>query len=243
MRIQKPLFPEGPHLAHAIVVHPPSGIAGGDALTIDFTLHEGARALITTPGATRWYRTRGAMASQNVHLHAGAKAVLEWLPMESIVYDGARASMSVDVRLEADATFIGMETLCLGRTASAESFRTGECSLATHIVRDGAPLWIERGSIVGNDRLLSSPIGLAGHPVVGTLLAASARVDADLLTACRHESPVVGEGAITSVPGLLIARYLGPGCEPAREWLARVWSRLRPALTGCEPMMPRIWST
>src|ERR1043165_2423122 len=64
--VQKPLYPEGPEVCHAIVVHPPGGIAGGDELTLDVDAQAGANALLTTPGAAKWYRTRGPAAKQQL---------------------------------------------------------------------------------------------------------------------------------------------------------------------------------
>lgn len=243
LHLQKPLYPEDPAVCHAILVHPPAGIAGGDVLEVDVDVATGAHALVTTPGATKWYRTRGPVATQSVRLRVAERAVLEWLPQESIVFAGAKAHMTWDVSLARDATFVSMEVLCLGRPASGERFDRGEIATSTRFVRDGAPVWIERGVVQGNDRLLDSPMGFAGEPVVGTLLAVSPDVDASLRDACREIAPRAGRGAVTLLPGLLVARYLGPSCEPARSWLSAVWSRLRPVLTGRAPTTPRIWNT
>lgn len=241
--VQKPLYPEGAGVCHAIVVHPPAGIAGGDHLAIEVHARARAHALITTPGATRWYRTPRAGSQQTVRIIAEPRSVVEWLPQESIVFDGARSTMVVTAELCGDAVYVGMDVVCLGRTASGERFRHGWLVTSTRIVRDGRTLWLERGEIAGEDPLLDSPAGLAGQPVTGTLLAAAPEIGAAELAACRTEQPAAGRGAATLLPGLLVARYLGPACEPGRDWLARIWSRLRFALTGREPTVPRIWRT
>jgi urease accessory protein len=243
LRIQKALHPEGPRVCHAIVVHPPGGIAGGDALAIDVDVGAGAHTLVTTPGATRWYRTSGMRAQQTVHIAADAGSIVEWLPQESIVFHGARAELLLVASLASDAVFIGIDMLCLGRIASGERFRTGSIATSTRIVRDGQPLWIEQGRVDGGDPLLDSPIGFAGQPVTATLLVAAPGISAKHVDACRTLEPAIGQGAVTLLPGLLVARYLGPACEPGRDWLARCWSLLRLALTGCEPAIPRIWRT
>jgi urease accessory protein len=243
LHIQKSLHPEGVGICHAVLVHPPAGIAGGDTLAIDVVAGAGAHALITTPGATKWYRSLRLPARQAVALELAAGSVVEWLPQESIVFDGANAHLSLAARLAGDAVLIGMETICLGRTAAGERFRSGFLSVLTDVARDGVPLWRERGEAHGGDPLLASPIGLAGEPVTGTLFAVALHVDDALVDACREEKPAVGRGALTRLPGVLLARYLGPACEPCRQWMFRLWSRLRPALTGHEAIRPRIWST
>src|SRR5258706_14626091 len=78
--VQKPLYPEGDAVCHAIVVHPPAGIAGGDELEIGVRAAEGAHALLTTPGAGKWYRSGGAWARQRIEFDARGGACIEWLP-------------------------------------------------------------------------------------------------------------------------------------------------------------------
>jgi urease accessory protein len=240
--VQKALYPEGEAVCHAIVVHPPAGVAGGDALALDARLGEGAHALLTTPGAGKWYRSAGPWAEQRIGFDVAPGACLEWLPQENIVFDGARATLSSEVRLAGDARFIGWEITCLGRTGSGERFTRGELRLATRVTRDGAPLWIERGTIAGGGALLRSPAGLAGQPVTGTLVATLAP-DGELLSRLREAAPAAGGGAVTRLPGLLVARYLGASSEAARAYFAALWGLIRPALAGRAAAMPRIWRT
>lgn len=243
LRVQKALYPEGEGVCHAIVLHPPAGIAGGDALRIGVELDVGAHALLTTPGAGKWYRSAGASASLAQRVAVAEGAVCEWLPQESIVYDGALGTLETVVELSGDAAFIGAEMLCFGRTGSGERFTHGSLTLATRIRRDGRPLWLERGCVEGGSPLLGSPVGLAGEPVVGTLLVASPRCDAALRDACREVVPAAGQGAVTLLPGLLVARWLGPACEPGRAWFTALLGVVRPAVAGRPMRVPRIWNT
>jgi urease accessory protein len=244
--VQRPLYPEGEAVCHTILVHPPAGIVGGDHLAFCVTLGEGAHVLLTTPGAGKWYRSAGGDTppgrfDQRIELATGA--LCEWLPQESIVYDGAVGEQTLSVELAGDACFIGTEMLCLGRSGSGERFTRGALTLSTRIRRDGRPLWLEAGRIEGGGALLDSPAGLAGQPVVGTLLAASPRVDEALRDACRQIEPAAGEGGVTLLPGLLVARWLGPQAEAGQHWLRALWQVLRPALAGRAANSPRIWNT
>ena len=247
LRVQKALYPEGEGVCQAIVLHPPSGIAGGDHLLISATVGAGAHAQLTTPGAGKWYRSGGPEASQRLELTVEEGAALEWLPQETIVFDGARARMETRVRLAADSRFIGWDILCLGRAAAGERFEHGRFDLLCRVERGGAPIWLERGGFDGADPMLASPAGWAGHGVGGTLLCAFPdlpRQAEGLLEALRAIAP--GDGAshgITALPGVLVARYLGDNSEAARLWFARLWQTLRPACCGRPAVPPRIWNT
>jgi urease accessory protein len=242
LAVQKPLYPEGDGVCHAIVLHPPGGIAGGDELEIAVRASDHAHALLTTPGAAKWYRTAGPWASQSLTIEAGEGARVEWLPQETIVFDGALASMKTEVRLAAGACYLGWEILCLGRSGSGEHFARGACRLEASLQRDERLLRIERGTIDGGSPLLESAAGLAGQTVCGTLLAAAGELQA-LLAPCRELKPESGAGAVTLLPGVLVARYLGASSEAAKCYFTQLWRLLRPAVAGIEAREPRIWST
>jgi len=239
--VQKPLYPEGEGICHAIVVHPPGGIAGGDELSLDVKAKQDAAALLTTPGAAKWYRSAGAQASQRLAFHVQGR--LEWLPQETIVFDGALARTSCDVELSAGAGLIGWDIVCLGRTGSGERFARGSYRSAVRVRREGRLLWLERARIEGGGRLLDSPAGLDGRPVFGTLFASFPNLDAKILDPLRRKKPADGAAAVTLLPGILLARYLGGSSEAARRYFVELWRILRPAASGREAVEPRIWRT
>jgi urease accessory protein len=236
--VQKPLYPEGPEVCHIIVVHPPGGIAGGDELVVDVKTAKEASVVLTTPGAGKWYRSAGPWAKQRLSFDvAGA---LEWLPRETIVFDAAFAALECEVNLEDDARYIGWEVVCLGRTGSGERFGKGEVRIETSVARNGKPLFFERGRIEGGGPLMRSPAGLGGRTVFGTLIAFAGRIEMNLLAECRKQVP---ECAVTLLPGLLVARYLGDSSEQAMHCFTALWSLLRPELVGRPAVAPRIWRT
>ena len=239
--VQKALYPEGESVCHAIVVHPPGGIAGGDELEIAARVGASAAALVTTPGAAKWYRSGGPRASQSVALRVDGE--LEWLPQEAIVFDGALADARMRIDLSASARYVGWDLVCLGRTGSGERFSRGRYRFGTELRREGRLLWLERGRLDGGSPLLASPAGLGGRPVFGTLLAAAEAVTPELVAACRECAPREGEGAVTRLPGVLAARYLGASSEAARAYFTDLWRILRPALLGRVAEPPRIWRT
>jgi urease accessory protein len=239
--VQKPLYPEGRDLCHAIIVHPPGGIAGDDELSLQVKAGAGASALLTTPGAAKWYRSSGPWARQDLRsdVHGG----LEWLPQETIVFDGALAQSALEVDLAPAATLIGWDLVCLGRTGSGERYARGSYRSRIEVRREGRLLWLERGRADGGAALLDSPAGLNGMPVYGTLFASSPNLNQDLLGELRKAGPESGRGAVTMLPGILLARYLGDSSEAARRYFIALWRVLRPALNGREATEPRIWRT
>ena len=233
--VQKPLYPEGAEVCHAIVVHPPAGIAGGDELELNAATAESARSVLTTPGASKWYRSAGPWARQRLRFDVAG--TMEWLPRETIVFDGALAQLDCEIELRGGGHYLGWEVMCLGRTGAGERFAKGEIRIDTKIARDGRLLWLERGRIEAGGRLMGSAAGLAGRSVVGTLVATLDGADPALVAKCRQLA------AVTCLPGLLVARYLGDSSEEAMEKFAQAWEVLRPAVAGRDAVRPRIWST
>jgi urease accessory protein len=243
LRVQKALYPEGPNTCHAVLVHPPGGIVGGDELAIDVTVGEHSHALLTTPGATKWYRSAGELASLRTKLAVAKGGVLEWLPQETLVFDGARAKVETRVELAYGACLIGWDVVVLGRTASGERFASGEFRQSLEIWLDGELAWCERAVLAGGSRALHSGALLAGAPVFATLLVAGAAVDDGQLAACRAVAGVGDDAAVTRLPHVLCARYRGDSAQDARTYLASLWRALRPACIGRAAVPPRIWST
>ena len=243
LRVQKALYPEGPEVCQAIVVHPPGGIVGGDTLAIDIDAGAGAHAQITTPGAAKWYRSAGPWARSTTLLRVGPGALVEWLPQESILFDGACASISLRVELAPEARFLGWEITCLGRTASNERFNRGSLRQALDLVRNGAQLFCERVALDGGDYALQSGAILANAPVFGTLVTTGAAITDEMLAACRAIECSGGDSAVTRLPEAFVARYRGDSASAARTYFANLWRLLRPLIAGRDAVIPRIFST
>lgn len=249
LRVLASLYPEAPLVCHNVLVHPPGGIVGGDELRIGASLGEGAHALITTPGATRYYRSTGAAATQTVQAALADGARLEWLPLETIAYSGCIAHNKLRFVLAPGAEMIGWDVLALGLPASDQAFERG--SFTQNIELPGR--WLERGVIAADDtRLLDSPLGWAGHRVMGTLWFASggampdARRDA-LLDEARGVMDThllrPTAGVTSAHDGVVVLRALAPRVEPLMNLLIAVWAGWRRAAWRLEGCTPRVWRT
>jgi urease accessory protein len=249
LRVLRSLHPEGPAICHSVIVHPPGGIVGGDQLAIEADLAGRAHALVTTPGATRFYRSAGALAAQYVRLRLADDARLEWLPLETICHAGALAESRLTFELSPRAELIGWDLLALGLPASDADFDHGR--VTQHIEQPG--VWLERGTIAAADwRLLDSPLGWDGRRVLATLWFAcgaplvSARRDA-LVEAARDAAAahaLAASSGCTAPNGqTVVLRVLAPRVEPAWTLLTQVWQRWRVLAWQLAAPLPRLWQT
>ncbi|MDQ1811778.1 urease accessory protein UreD [Massilia sp. CCM 9210] len=240
LRVQKPLYPEGPRICHAIVVHPPGGVVGGDRLAVGVAAGDASHAFLTSPGAAKWYRANGKISRQDVLIEAGAGAAVEWMPQEAIFFNGAHVALEQRVELAANACYIGCDILCFGRRASGETFDSGTITQHTQIRRGGKLLWWEQGALHGGSAAMHSPLGLNGASVCATLVGVGKPAGGALIDAMRALDPALG---ITQIKSVFVARYLGNDSEGARRAIFSVWQLLRPHLLGCAAPLPRIWTT
>jgi len=242
--VQKALYPEGDGICHAVIVHPPGGIAGGDQLQLHVQMDDGAHALLTTPGAGKWYKANGLTASQSLQFAVAEDALLEWLPQETILFDAAQVQMLARIELAGTARYAGWEVMCLGRRAAAERFKAGCWQQRIEIFRAGEMIWGDYADVRGDDPLLLSPVGMNGRSVVGRLVIAAGSTPPDILARCRE---VAGSSddlfAVSALPEILVATYLGDNAEAVRKYFERLWAILRPWYANVAAQRPRIWNT
>ncbi|MFD1711930.1 urease accessory protein UreD [Ottowia sp. GY511] len=251
LRVLQSLYPEGDAVCHNVLVHPPGGIVGGDVLDIRVSVGEGAHGLVTTPGATRFYRSEGEAGVQRAALQVAGGGRLEWLPQEAICYSGCQAENHLTLDVAPGGELMGWDITALGLPLADQPFAAG--SLLQHIEVPGG--WLERGKIAASDqRLLESPLGLGGHRclasvffVAGAPLDRTRREQAlDAARAALGEptAQAAWDGGVTSPePRVLVARVAAPVVEPAVAALRRVRGAWREVLWGLPDVVPRIWAT
>ena len=224
----------------AVVATTSGGIVGGDRMAVTATAADGARALVTMQAAEKVYRSAGPDATVDVRLSAGVGAWLEWLPQETILFEGARLRRTTRVDLAADACALAGEMIVLGRIARGERMATGLVRDAWEVRREGRLVWADAlhvdGDVAG---AIDAPAGLGGAVAIATVVLASPGAPA-LRDAVRDLLPAAGAGA-TVVAGLLLVRLMGPDPAVVRAGFAKVWSELRTAAGGCPAALPRIW--
>ncbi len=238
LKVQRPFYPEG-DVCHVYVLHPPGGVVAGDLLTIAVNAATKSSALITTPAAGKFYRSNGKLAQQLATLTVAAGASLEWLPQETIIYEGARMASELHLELAAGSRFIGWEMLALGRPAANESFTTGEARMIWQIFRSGELFYRER--LIIDAQAFAANWGLNGRSACGTLFACPA-TSAQLESVQQLIGDSEGRG-VTLIDDMLICRALDSRADQLREFFQQVWRTLRPDVVQRDACTPRIWAT
>ena len=249
LRILQSLYPEGDAICHNVLVHPPGGLVGGDTLEIAIHGAAGSHALVTTPGATRFYRSAGDQALQDTRITLDTGARLEWLPLEAICHTACLAENRLRMALAPGAEMMGWDVTALGLPHAGQPYESG--SFQQHIEMPG--VWLERGRIDASDTLLmASPLGLAGHKCLASIFFCAgtplerARVQAAL--ACARDvlqaHPLANTAGATSPNGqVVVVRVLAPLVEPAMDLLRKVWAAWRQEMWALPGQLPRIWAT
>jgi urease accessory protein len=244
LQVQRPFYPDGRAGCHVYVLHPPGGLVGGDCLVLDVTADRGAEALLTTPAATKFYRSAGARAEQSVSIAVAKGGVVEWLPQETIVFGGANGESTVRVDVEHGGHFFGWDVCCFGRPASGDRYATGRFVQRLELCVDGHPVCVERAEYEASSPVMQRRVALAGFPVTATFVAVTDRTElAERVRAVLPQPNGTDSFSVTARRRVLVCRYLGESAPRAREGFARAWGVLRTALLGRTAHLPRIWAT
>jgi len=248
LRILQSLYPEGDPVCHNVLVHPPGGLVGGDTLDLQVRAAAGTHGLITTPGATRFYRSDEALALQRTHLALADDARIEWLPLETICYSGCRAENRLTLELAPQAQVMGWGVTALGLPHADQPFVDG--FVQQHIELPG--VWLERGRVDAADTLLlNGPAALAGMRCWATmyLVCGQAMDRAYKTTALDSARDVIAAHALAATAGAtspnaqtVVVRVVAPQVEAVVGLLRRIRLAWRVQLWNLVASTPRIWA-
>jgi urease accessory protein len=243
------LFPaaEAGDIALAVLLTTSGGLVAGDRLAISVRLEDGAAAHVTAAAAEKIYRSTGATTIVTQHLTVGEGGWLEYLPPETILFDGARLRRNTRIELSPGAGFLGGGILVFGRQARGERLTHGLVNERWEVWRDGAVVWGDALHLDGDvAATIADPACFAGAAACATLiLAPPAGEPAAFLEPARNvqvrcSAPGMQAGA-TVVSGLLVARWLAQDALPLRRAYADLACHLREAAMGLPPRLPRLW--
>jgi len=241
LRVLFPRVPAG-DVVEAVLINTGGGVVGGDRLEVALEAGPGARVRATTQAAEKVYRSAGRSSALEVRLAVGRDAWLEWLPQETILFDGCRIGRQLVLDLAPGARALAGEVLVFGRAAHGETLTRGSVSDRWWLRRGGHLLWAEALRLEGAlAPCLAAPFGFAGARAMATLVY----VGEDAASWLEPARELVGSGevisGVTSLPGVLIGRWLGADAHVLRIGYGRFVARFRALVAGLPPRLPTVW--
>jgi len=244
LKIQRSFYPEGQEICHSIILHTAGGMVGGDRLSQTINLQPETQVLLTTPAASKIYRSSGETAQNTINIEIQEQAYLEFIPREMIIFNGAIFSQNLRVNLAPNACYLGWEITRFGRTARGEIFNQGQWKSCTEIWQNGCPVWVDRQGFIANEEILNSPHGLGGKPVIATLTWVGQPVSEDIVKNIRQlwsQRETSSQAGVTQLISGLLCRYRGNSTQEVINWFTDVWQLLRQNYTGKSIVKPRVW--
>ena len=241
MRILTPRAANG--VPEAVIANLAGGIAGGDRCEVGVAVGPGAEAVVSGQTAEKVYRAIDAPAEWTTRLTLGPGATLEWLPQETILFDGAQLGRRIEVDMANDARLLAVETLVFGRAAHGERMVRGGLADRWRIDRDGRPVWRDALRIGSGvfESVAAAEAGLRGARVSATLIYAAPDAAERLEDLRRLLSGMSAFAGASAVRGLVAVRFLAPEGGAFKRELAEFLGALRASVFDRPALAPRVW--
>jgi urease accessory protein len=241
LSVQRPFYPEN-ECCHVYLLHPPGGVVGGDQLELKIQSDEKSHALITAPGANKFYQSAGEYAQFNQYLKLEQNACLEFLPHENIYFPGARVNALTHIDARQDSRLIFWEKHCFGLPASQQIFSDGLITNHLQLRIDDQLVLNEKQRVDAQE--IENTSGFRGFAVTATLLIVAPDLDKQIVEVCRDLALSEGYVGITRPDQrFVVIRYLGPNTQTLNRFFISLWEQCRPLVMQREPCAPRIWNT
>ena len=242
--LQRPYYQEF-NRPSVLVIHPPGGIVGGDVLELNVKLKDGSKGLVSTPAATKFYRSKGRLAKQIQKIEMDNECELEWLPQETLFFDQSVAENVLSFHLNnSNNKLIAWDIVGLGRPASGEGFDNGSLAQSLELMIEGSLVFVDRLNIDQESLLVQSKAGLNGCMLSATAIFYYDDVKAmqKLKEGLQAQDWPIHVG-VSQMDGLIVLRVLGQELDGVKAVLYRAWQIARPIVLGVPVTKPRIWNT
>jgi len=219
----------------AVIINTAGGAAGGDRFDFDFTAGKGTSLVVTTAAAEKVYRTLGPETNIGVTLDVAAGATLSWLPQETILFDRARLSRTIDVTLAPDARLFLAEGIVFGRSGMGETVDEGTLFDRWRVRRGGRLIYAETVRLDGaiSARLAQPAVAKGGIALATVLVVPGEQVAVEAVRALQDR--FIGEVGASAWSGVAAVRLCAADGAALRHDLVHVMTALRGSL-------PRIWT-
>ena len=225
--------------ALAMLLNTAGGLTGGDRVALSVAADAAASVTVTNAAAEKIYRSLGADCEVAVTLDVGDGAWLEWLPQETILFDGARLRRDLIARVAATGRLLASEMSVFGRVARGERWTNGAMRERWHVERGGALAWYDALRLGGD--AVAKPAGFAGAEAFATAAYIGADAAIHLPLARELTDGLSCRDGATLVNGILLARFIG-AADAVRAGLATYVGALRHAAAGLPATPPRAWT-
>ncbi|NQV82997.1 MAG: urease accessory protein UreD [Rhodospirillales bacterium] len=244
LRVMFPTPPAGEPPC-AVLITTSGGMVGGDRLDISVTAGPDTTAMAMAGAAEKVYRSAGEDSRINVRLSVQQNGCLEWLPQETILFDGARLRRRTIVDLQPGARILAGEILVFGRIASGERMSQGLIREAWELRRDGRLVWADALHLDGDmEAVFANPACFDGATAMATAIYSGD----DAAQYLEQARALLGEGTehlrcgATVINGVLVLRWLGRDAEPLRRAFGKFWAAFRHASGSLPATLPRLWN-
>jgi urease accessory protein len=242
LKVQRVLYDRPKSIAQTIILHTAGGMVGGDRLNISVDLGANTHSLITTAASSKVYFSEKLPQYQLVNQKVDSNSILEWLPQETIIFNGANYHQESIVELAENAIWMGWEIFRFGRTARGEKFLSGQWKSRTTVTRNQLPLWIDQQYFLGSEETTTSYHALANYPILGSFALVGKVIDSPLITEMRDLFP--GDRhkiGVTQLMEGVLCRYRGDSSTEVKRWFIAVWKLLRTSQYQLAATTPRVW--
>jgi urease accessory protein len=243
LRVFRPNAPSD-DLPNAVLLNTSGGIVGGDRVEVEVRMEPGAAVLITSQAAEKAYRSAGTAATVTTRLDLGDCTLLEWLPQETILFDGARLRRSLSVEATTEARLLAADMLVFGRRARGERFRRGVLHDRVEIHVGDRLVWADALHLAPEPGALAeAPFGLAGAGALATCFYLAPDAEGHIAMARELADAQDVRSGATCIGPVLVVRWLADDPARVRQACRRFCTGFRRAVAGLPERVPAIWRT
>jgi len=228
-----------------LIIHPPGGVAGGDILETTVHFEENTCGLISTPAATKFYRSSGDTAYQTQTVVMSKGCELEWLPQETLFFNASKSKNKIVFKMQSpDNSLIAWDIVGLGRPHRGECFEEGLLDQRLEFYIEDELVFFDRIKLTDSSLNQHSVAGFKGHVLLATALFYCEDIRQletlkDKLNAESWDDPV----GLSLIDGVLVLRVLSHDLDDIKSILYHAWAIARPYVIGVDAVKPRIWNT
>lgn len=221
--------------SEAVFINTSGGATGGDRLHYSAWVDGGARLDVTTQAAERIYRATTGKAAITNTLTLGENCHMDWLPQETILFDGAALKRQLNIAMAESASLLALETLVLGRKAMGETLHTASLSDQWRIRRGDSLIYADALRFDAPNAQTKGLATLNGNRALATIIFVAPDAE-NRLEYARSLLPFPDvEAAASAWNGILSLRFLAPDAQPLRKALISFLTQFR----GRD--LPRVW--